>query len=65
MKEEGPVPPLLLTGNPGLGKSTLLAKWYAERLYRVSSLLSALFLLSSRIRTLYFDETHVCVLNHS
>ena len=27
MREEGPVPPLLLTGHPGLGKSTLLAKW--------------------------------------
>ena len=25
--EEGPVPPLLLTGCPGLGKSTVLAKW--------------------------------------
>ncbi|CAI8035271.1 Nephrocystin-3 [Geodia barretti] len=27
MREEGPVLPLLLTGHPGLGKSTLLAKW--------------------------------------
>ena len=30
MREEGPVPPLLLTGHPGLGKSTLLAKWYTD-----------------------------------
>lgn len=32
MKEESPVPPLLLTGHPGLGKSTLLAKWYINTL---------------------------------
>ena len=32
MREEGPVLPLLLTGHPGLGKSTLLAKWYVGSL---------------------------------
>ena len=31
MNEEGPVPPLLLTGQPGLGKSALLAKWWELR----------------------------------
>ena len=44
MSEEGPVLPLLLTGHPGLGKSTLLAKWY--------------ILYSSYIATLYI--MYVC-----
>ena len=39
MREEGPVPPLLLTGHPGLGKSTLLAKWYVTMVHNASGII--------------------------